>query len=260
MESPMEVTPHNIANLLKLTKKASDAIMEIYDSNTTIVEYKPDNSPLTQADKASHEIIVSGLKELFPDIPVVSEEGSQEENQTLIQSSRFWLVDPIDGTKDFVNRTGDFCIAIGLIENNHPSFGFVVAPTYDTVYYGGKASGSFKKVGDQSPERIQVRDLVKHIVAVSRTHTSEATEQYINEHFPDAERRKLGSMLKQVKLAAGELDIYPVIGQPLHLWDAAAGNAIIEGAGGFMTKLDGQPLDYSRSDLKIGDFIARAVL
>lgn len=253
----MNISDKNLNDLLTLTKKASDAIMEIYNSNTTVIEYKSDNSPLTQADKASHEIIVSGLKELFPDIPVVSEEGNQEENQALVKSPRFWLVDPIDGIQDFVNRTGDFCIAIGLVENNKPSFGFVVAPTYDTVYYGGPEIGSFKKVGDEDPQRIQVKVLGEHVVAVSRTHTIEATEAFIKKHYPDAELRKLGSMLKQVKLAEGEIDVYPAIDQPLHLWDAAAGNAIIEGAGGFMTTPDGWPLDYSRQDLKIGDFVAR---
>lgn len=254
----MNISDKNLDDLLSLTKEASDAIMEIYNSNTAVVEYKSDNSPLTQADKASHEIIVEGLRKLFPNIPVVSEEGSPEENRALVKSPRFWLVDPIDGTQDFINRTGDFCIAVGLVENNKPSFGFVVAPTYNTVYYGGKKTGSFKKVGDEEPQRIQVKELGKHIVAISRTHVIETTEQYINEHYPEAERRKLGSMLKQVKLADGEVDVSPAINQPLHLWDAAAGNAIIEGAGGFMTTPDGQPLDYSRQNLKIGDFIARA--
>lgn len=256
----MEITEQNLNDLLSLTKKASDAIMEIYNSNTTVVEYKSDNSPLTQADKASHEIIVKGLKELFPDIPVVSEEGSQEENQELIKQPRFWLVDPIDGTQDFVNRTGDFCIAIGLIEDNKPSFGFVVAPTFDTVYYGGPEIGSFKKIGNNEPQTIRVKDLGRHVIAISRTHVVEATEKYITDHYNDFETRKLGSMLKQVKLADGEVDVYPAIDQPLHLWDAAAGNAIIEGAGGFMTKPDGSPLDYSRPDLKIGDFVARATI
>lgn len=256
----MEITEKNLNDLLSLTKKASDAIMEIYNSNTAIVEYKSDNSPLTQADKASHEIIVSGLKELFPDIPVVSEEGSQEENRKLVKQPCFWLVDPIDGTQDFVNHTGDFCIAIGLIENNKPIFGFVVAPTFDTVYYGGPQIGSFKRIGGGEPQAIRVKNLVKHVVAVSRTHIIETTEAYIREHYPDVELRKLGSMLKQVKLAEGEVDVYPAIDQPLHLWDAAAGNAIIEGAGGFMTKPDGSPLDYGRSSLKIGDFVARATI
>jgi 3'(2'), 5'-bisphosphate nucleotidase len=254
----MEITEKNLNDLLALTKKASDAIMEIYNSNTAVVEYKSDNSPLTQADKASHEIIVSGLKSLFPDIPVVSEEGSQEENQILVKQPIFWLVDPIDGTQDFVNRTGEFCIAIALVENNTPTFGFVVAPTLDTIYYGGKLGGSFKKVGNADAQPIHTKWLSPHVVAISRTHLIPETEAYITDHYPDASMQKIGSMLKQMKLAEGEVDIYPAINQPLHLWDAAAGNAIIEGAGGMMTRLNGSPLDYSRADLHVGNFIAKA--
>lgn len=254
----MHITEQNLKDLLRLTSQASSAIMEIYDSNSTIVEYKADNSPLTQADKASHEIIVEGLRELFPDIPVVSEEGSEEENASLVRSPLFWLVDPIDGTSDFVKRTGEFCIAIGLIENNKPVFGFVAAPTFGTVYYGGPEIGSFKKVGDQNAEQIHAQTLHPHVAAISRSHVSEVTQSFIKERWPGAELRQLGSMLKQMKIAEGEVDVYPTISQPLHLWDAAAGNAIIEGAGGYMTSLDGSPLDYSRSDLMIGDFVARA--
>ena len=254
----MIITQNNMDSLLQLTKKASDAIMEIYDSESAVVEYKSDNSPLTQADKASHEIIVNGLKDLFPDIPVVSEEGNEQENQEIIKRPMFWLVDPIDGTRDFVNRTGEFCIAIGLIENNKPIFGFVVAPTLDTVYYGGQAMGSYKRVSGGEPQSIRVKGRKHHIIAISRSPVSEPTSRLINEYWPGSDFIRLGSMLKQVKLAEGEIDIYPVIGQPPSLWDAAAGNAIILGAGGYMTKLDGSPLDYSRLDLKIGDFIARA--
>ncbi len=256
----MHITEQNLSELLDLTKKASDAIMNIYNSNSTVVEYKADKSPLTQADKASHEIIVNGLKILFPDTPVISEEGDEAENQKLVISPRFWLVDPIDGTKDFVNRTGEFCIAIGLIENNKPIFGFVCAPTLNTVYYGGPEMGSYKKVGDAAPQPIHVNTLTPHVVGISRSHISEVTKSFIDTHWPGSELMQLGSMLKQVKLAEGEIDIYPTIDQPLHLWDAAAGNAIIEGAGGFMTKPDGLPLDYSTKDLKIGDFVARSTI
>lgn len=253
----MEITESHLHNLLSLTKEASTAIMDIYNSNTTVVEYKSDSSPLTQADKASHEIIVNGLKRIFPEIPVVSEEGNLIENAELVKSSTFWLVDPIDGTQEFINRTGEFCIAIGLIENNKPTFGFVSAPTLDTVYYGGLKGGSFKKVGDDMPLLIHVRNLEPHVVAVSRSHPSEVTLKFIREHIPGSSQKSLGSMLKQMKLAEGEVDVYPAIEQPLHLWDAAAGNAIIEGAGGYMTRPDGTPLDYSNPSLIIGDFVAR---
>ena len=157
-----------------------------------------------------------------------------------------------------MNRTGEFCIAIGLIENNKPCFGFVVAPTFGTIYYGGPGMGSFKKVGDGEPVQIHVRALLPHVVGISRSHVSESTQAFIDANWPGSELRQLGSMLKQVKLAEGEIDVYPTVSQPLHLWDAAAGNAIIEGAGGVMTKPDGSPLDYSREDLRIGDFVARA--
>ena len=256
----MEITESHIANLFALTQKSSASIMNIYNSNTTVVEYKSDDSPLTQADQASHEIIVKGLKELFPNIPVVSEEGNLVENAELVKSPSFWLVDPIDGTQEFVNRNGEFCIAIGLIENNRPSFGFVSAPTLDTVYYGGPGNGSYKKVGNSAAVPIHVKSLVPHIAAVSRSHPAEVTVKYLNEHFHGATQMPLGSMLKQVKLAEGEIDVYASIDQPLKLWDAAAGNAIIEGAGGYMTRPDRSPLDYSNSSLLIGDFVARATI
>jgi 3'(2'), 5'-bisphosphate nucleotidase len=255
----MHITEIYIQNLLSLTEKASKAIMSIYNSDTTIVEYKPDHSPLTQADKLSHNIIVNGLKKLFPLIPVLSEEGNLDEIAQLVASPTFWLVDPIDGTQEFVNRNGEFCIAIGLIENNKPVFGFVSAPTLNTVYYGGLGFGSFKKVGHSEPVSIHVKNLNPHIVAVSRSHPSEETLQFLEELVPDAEQKPLGSMLKQMELAEGKVDIYASIDQPLKLWDTAAGNAIIEGAGGYMTRTDGAPLDYNNPNLLVGDFLARAI-
>jgi 3'(2'), 5'-bisphosphate nucleotidase len=254
----MEMTESHIQDLLSLIKEASDAIMAIYNSNTTVVEYKSDTTPLTQADKASHEIIVSGLKRLFPDIPVMSEEGNLDESSQVLKSPVFWLVDPIDGTLEFVNRNGEFCIAIGLIENNKPSFGFVSAPTVETVYYGGLAGGSFKKVGDNTPTPIHVKNLNPHVVAISRSHPSEETVRYIEEHLPGSVQKTLGSMLKQTELAEGKVDVYASIEIPLKLWDAAAGNAIIEGAGGYMSRPDGTPLDYTNPSLRIGSFVARA--
>lgn len=253
----MNITQQHIDALIDLTDTSSKAIIEIYNADTAVVEYKTDNSPLTQADTASHDIIVSGLQRLFPEIPVVSEEGSEADNQQLIANPLFWLVDPIDGTQDFVNRTGDFCIALALVQNSTPVFGFVAAPTYDTIYFGGPSYGSFKKVGTAQPQPIHVSRLDPHVIAMSRSHAIAETKEYIEKHYPNAELKQIGSMLKQMKLAEGEVDIYPAIGQPLHLWDAAAGQAIIEGAGGTMTKLDGSPLDFTRSDLLVGDFIAR---
>lgn len=234
--------------------------MEIYNTDSFEVEYKSDNSPVTRADKVAHEIITGGLQRLFPDIPIISEEGDENTSREVLKQPRFWLVDPLDGTQDFVRRTGDFCVAIGLIENNQPSFGVVAAPTFDCVYYGGLATGSFKKVGRREWERISVLPHNPHIAAVSRTRVNEATEKYLAERYPNATLRKIGSMLKQMELAEGNLDIYAVIDQSLHLWDLAAGAAIIEGAGGHVTQPNGARIDYTRSDFLLGDFIARATV
>jgi 3'(2'), 5'-bisphosphate nucleotidase len=255
----MKIIPDMIDQLLTVVKRASAAIMEVYDTNSAVVETKADNSPLTQADKASHVIITTALKKLFPAIPVISEEGDEEENREHLKQQTYWIVDPIDGTQDFVNRTGEFCISLGLVDGDRPVFGLVVAPTFDTIYYGGPDMGSFKKVGDAAAVQIHTMELEPHIVAISRTHTIEATERYIDEYYPTARRRKLGSMLKQMALASGNVDVYPVIDQPLHLWDVAAGQAIIEGAGGTVLRPDGSKIHWHETaDFKVGDFIARA--
>lgn len=255
----MNVTPETVNSLLPMIKRANAAIMEIYDTNTAIVEVKADNSPLTQADKASHRIITKALTELFPGVPVISEEGDKEENLVNVKQATYWIVDPIDGTQDFVKRTGEFCVAIGLVDGTKPKFGLVSAPTFDTIYYGGPEMGSFKKIGSGEPEQIRTKELNPHIVAISRTHVIEATEQYITENYATAQRRKLGSMLKQMALASGEVDVYPVIDQPLHLWDVAAGQAIIEGAGGSINRPDGSSINWHETtDFKVGDFIAKA--
>lgn len=255
----MDITPEKLNRLLAIVREASSAIMEIYNSNSAVVEIKADNSPLTQADKASHDIITKALVKLFPGVPILSEEGSEEENLKNVQRSAYWIVDPIDGTQDFINRTGEFCIAIGLVDGDKPKFGFVSAPTFNTIYYGGPEMGSFKKVGDGEPEPLHASELDPHIVAISRTHVIETTEKYIMDNYPTAGRRKLGSMLKQMALAEGKVDVYPVIDQPLHLWDVAAGQAIIEGAGGSVKRLDGSDIDWHETiDFKVGDFIAKA--
>ena len=255
----MNITSETVDELLRIVKKASDSVMEVYNMRSAVVEIKADNSPLTQADKASHVIITTALKKRFPDIPVISEEGNEEENREILKQQTYWILDPIDGTQDFVNRTGEFCISLGLVDGDRPVFGLVVAPTFDTIYYGGPDMDSFKKVGDAAAVQIHTKELHPHVIAISRTHTIEATERYIDEYYPTARRRKLGSMLKQMALASGNVDVYPVIDQPLHLWDVAAGQAIIEGAGGTVLRPDGSKIHWHETaDFKVGDFIARA--
>lgn len=250
--------PNHLDALLSVVADASDAVMEIYDADSAVVQIKEDNTPLTQADLASHDIISAGLARLFPDIPVISEEGDKTENVSYLQSDAFWLVDPIDGTKEFIKRTDQFTICLALVVDGKPIFGIVAAPALDTVYYGGPSLGSFKIVGDQPAQQIHVSEQKLGIILGSRLHFDEATAAHIAEHYPDSKIEHVGSQLKLPYIAEGKADAYPRANSPLHLWDLAPGHAIVAGAGGTVTKPDGSPLNYRDESTKIGDFLAKS--
>ena len=255
----MNIKEH-LDDLLALVRRADRAIMDIYGTDFAVVEMKSeDNSPLTQADLASNEIITKGLAELFPDIPVVSEEGDKEQNKQTVQGGTFWLVDPLDGTREFVARSGQFCVAIALIVEGRPQFGLFSIPTTNTVYYGGPDMGSYRKVGDDAPEPIRVATTPTNIVLGSRIDQGGPAADYITEHYSDHELVSIGSMLKYALIAEGKADVYPCIGRPLKLWDVASGQAVIEGAGGTVTRPDGSPIDYHNQTLLAGDFIASTI-
>jgi 3'(2'), 5'-bisphosphate nucleotidase len=243
--------------LLEILKAASHAIMRIYKANTTKVINKEDGSPLTQADTAAHTIITSGLARIFPHIPVVSEEGDSTANAKMVQSDIFWLVDPLDGTKEFIKRNGQFTVCIGLIEHGVPTFGLVSAPAPGQTWYGGPGYGSFK-VTHKGVRPIHVAAQKTNIVLGSLTHPSPETDLYIASHYPNAQVTEIGSQLKFTHVAQGQADAYPRIGAPLKLWDVAAGHAIVTGAGGSVTRPDGSALNYNMPSMLIGDFVARA--
>lgn len=247
-----------LGELLDVFQEADNAIMEVYDSHSAVVEIKADNTPVTQADIASHQIVTRGLARLFPNVPVVSEEGDRETNIRTVQSELFWLVDPLDGTKEFLARTGQFTICAALIENDQPSFGIISAPALGITYYGGRAMGSYKKLPDREAQPISVSKQRLNIVLGSRSDLNEPTTAYITEHFEGSQIGQVGSQLKLPQIAEGLADAYPRINGPLHLWDLAAGQAILEGAGGSVSRPDGSPLDYHSETLKIGDFVARS--
>lgn len=252
----MEVASR-INELIAMVKQADKAILDIYNSASFTVEDKADNSPLTEADKASHSIITSTLAALFPDIPIISEEGDEAENGRILQSERFWLVDPLDGTREFVNRNDEFTICIALIENKKTVFGLISVPTKDTVYYGGKGMNAFKKVGQDEAQIIRVASEPTNIVSVSRSHLGPATQQYIHTYCPDMTVKQAGSSLKATMLAEGIVDVYPALGTSMSLWDLAASQAIVESAGGAVERPNGDTITYDAPDLKIGDFVAR---
>lgn len=247
---------NHLDELTILFRQASNAIMDIYDNQTLAVTSKSDDSPVTQADIASHHIVSAGLAALFPNIPIISEEGDEEQNRQTLQSDRFWLVDPLDGTKEFIAHTGEFVICAGLIENGQPTFGIVIVPATGLLYYGGPTMGSFVVQPDNTKTQIHVSTAPTSIVMVSQSHGSQQTSAYLAKHFNNHQQHALGSLLKFIEIAKGSADALPRLNHGMKLWDVAAGHAIISGAGGTVTRPDGQQLDYTNPDFTIGDFVA----
>jgi 3'(2'), 5'-bisphosphate nucleotidase len=248
----------HLSELLGVVHEADKAVMGVYNSYSAVVKTKADHSPVTQADIASHHILTSGIKRLFPTIPLVSEEGDEHENRQTVQQQQFWLIDPLDGTKEFLARIGEFTICVALIEDGLPSFGIVSAPAVGLIYFGGSGYGSFKKAGDAALTPIHVANVSTDIVLGSRSSINRETSVYIARHYPEHEVKAVGSQLKLSYIAEGFADAYPRINVPLHLWDLAAGHAILLGAGGFVTRPDGSPIDYHSPNLLVGDFVAKS--
>ncbi|MGG5828174.1 3'(2'),5'-bisphosphate nucleotidase CysQ [Aeromonas salmonicida] len=251
-----------ISELEPIARAAGDTIMAIYSQPFT-VEYKGDESPLTAADKGAHEVIVQALAGLTPDIPVLSEESGPEVMGLRHGWSRYWLVDPLDGTKEFVSRNGEFTVNIALIEDGKPLWGLVYAPVLDRLWYGGKGMGAWR-VADGKREAIQTlphQEGAPWRVVGSRNHLSRETLDYLA-RFGDIERGEIelvsmGSSLKFCIIAEGGAELYPRLA-PTCEWDTAAAQAVLEGAGGSVTQLDGSPLAYNKPDILNPWFVARA--
>lgn len=251
-----EIEPR-LQDLLAMVHKADAAVLEVYGSKDFNVHEKIDKSPVTDADISSHQIIISGMAKIFPNVPVISEENEPERHIDTLESDQFWLVDPLDGTREFLNRSGDFTICLGLIEEGVPTFGIVSAPAKAVTYYGGAAiKASYKQVQDEESIQIKVHKNQPGVVLASRMFLNDETEAFIEQNYPDYAMVNVGSQLKLPMIAEGKADVCPRLNTPQYLWDVAAGHAILEGAGGRVTKLDGSPLDYRNPNLKIGDFIA----
>ncbi|MBT2968285.1 MAG: 3'(2'),5'-bisphosphate nucleotidase [gamma proteobacterium symbiont of Ctena orbiculata] len=239
--------PVHLDELLRLAQQAGNAILDIYNTEFE-VETKEDKSPLTAADKAAHNIIVSTLEGLTPDIPVLSEESSAIPYETRRQWQRYWLIDPLDGTREFIKRNGEFTVNIALIEGGSPTLGVVHAPVLNTTYYGVSGSGAWKKEADQPAHSIHVTEQRSQPtrVAGSRSHAGDSLLRFL-ENLGDHELVSMGSSLKLCLVAEGRADIYPRLG-PTSEWDTAAAQAVVEAAGGQVTTLDLQPLAYNAKD------------
>ncbi len=246
-----------ISELEPIARAAGDAILAIY-RQPFAVEYKQDESPLTAADQGAHEVIVQALARLTPDIPVLSEESDAETMQARLGWSRYWLVDPLDGTKEFVSRNGEFTVNIALIEEGRPVWGLVYAPVLDRLWYGGKGMGAWR-VADGKRETIQTlphQEGAPWRVVGSRNHLSQETLDYLAP-FGEIELVSMGSSLKFCIIAEGGAELYPRLA-PTCEWDTAAAQAVLEGAGGSVTQLDGSALAYNKPDILNPWFVARA--
>lgn len=244
-----------IQQLLPIARLAGDAIMAVYSRGTPEVQLKEDDSPVTQADLASHRVLASRLKPLLSECPVVSEEdaGSLVHRQSY---GRFWLIDPLDGTKEFIARNGEFTVNIALIEDGRCVLGVVYASAVDALYWGGASLGAFRCMGGQTAAiKVAASNPGKAPrVVASKSHLNEATRSLID-RLGEVTLVQAGSSLKFCRVAEGEADIYPRLA-PTCEWDTAAAQAVLEGAGGVVVDLQGKPLLYGKSDVLNPSFIA----
>ena len=224
--------------------RAGAAILKVYATDFG-VEAKDDESPLTQADMAAHRSIMTDLKQLTPDIPIVSEESGLPEFEVRRQWQRYWLVDPLDGTREFVKRNGEFTVNIALIEEHRPVLGVVHVPVSGKTYIGVAGRGSELRLPDGVTRAISVAIESASPVRVvgSRSHRGKSLDTFL-EKLVDFEMVPMGSSLKFCLVAQGAADIYPRLG-PTSEWDTAAAQAVVEQAGGTVLQLDGNPLNYN---------------
>lgn len=239
--------------IVQLARIAGAAIMEHYHESIE-VEQKADHTPLTLADRASHRAIVSGLETLDPLTPVISEEGIVPDYQVRRTWPRFWLVDPLDGTKEFIKRNGEFTVNICLIEGGEPVLGVVSAPAMDTVYWAARGEGSWRQRGRGTPERIYSTpcDETRPVTIVeSRSHPSPELEHYLGT-LTVSRRVRIGSSLKFCSVAEGTADLYPRLG-PTMEWDVGAGDCVFRYSA--RTGQRHSPLTYNKPDLRNERFI-----
>ena len=245
--------------VIALARKAAAEILDVYDGEFAI-QHKDDRSPLTAADLASHRCIVDGLQALTPDIPVLSEESKDVDIAARREWKTFWLVDPLDGTREFIKRNGEFTVNIALIDDGVATFGVIQQPVTGTLWHGAPGHGAFRREFEQDGGNV---DVAIHVripaqaplrIAASRSHRDARTQALLD--ALDGEAVACGSSLKFCKIAEGGIDLYPRFG-PTSEWDTAAGQAILEAAGGAVLDPRGRPFRYNQRDTLLnGDFLA----
>lgn len=232
--------------LLDVAREAGRAILAVYHQDFAVA-HKGDDSPLTEADIASHRIIAQRLGEMDAEVPILSEEGAAIPFNERSQWSRYWLIDPLDGTREFVKRNGEFTVNIALIELGCPVLGVVHVPVTGTSYVGRAGQGAWKVRGDDVTDiHVCDRRPTRVRVAGSRSHAGDSLRRFL-ERLGDHEIVSMGSSLKLCLVAEGAADVYPRLG-PTSEWDTAAAQAVVEAAGGLVTDLELKPLRYNTKE------------
>lgn len=246
----------------KLAIEAGDKIMEIYNADDFDVKVKSDESPVTEADEAADALISAGLRAAFPDVTLVTEEQAESHSET---ASTFLIVDPLDGTKEFINRRGDFTVNIALVEDGVPTRGVVYAPAKNRMFFTLADGTTVEETGDFDPATVGATnpisvadsDNAALMVVASKSHRDQATDDYINK-YAVKDMKSAGSSLKFCLVATGEADLYPRLGRTME-WDTAAGHAVLMGAGGQVVRFDDHtPLKYGKEGYANTFFIAYA--
>jgi 3'(2'), 5'-bisphosphate nucleotidase len=230
--------------VIEIAHDAGEKILKVYRTDFD-VEHKDDRSPLTEADLAAHRTIIDGLKAIAPDIPALSEESREHPFEERASWHTYWLIDPLDGTREFVKRNGEFSVNIALIVEHRPVLGVVYAPVLDTTWYACRGGGAHKQADGGGPEPIRVRPAPENhlVIAGSRSHGSPRLQAFLKE-IGKHEFIPMGSSMKSCLVAEGRADVYPRLG-PTSEWDTAAAQCVVEEAGGQITDLHFQPLRYN---------------
>lgn len=242
--------------IVELARDAGDAILEVYEKDFETYT-KEDESPLTEADIASHKVIVAGLKEITPGIPVLSEEAADVSWAERSEWNEYWLIDPLDGTKEFIKKNGEFTVNVALIQNGEPVWGVVYAPVLDWLYHGGTLIGGAEKITKEGSAPIQVAALPAEgevwKVVGSRSHQSEEFKKFVGD-MPGCDIVSMGSSLKLCLIAEGAAHLYPRLGLTSE-WDTGAADAVLRGAGGKCLQHESlEPLTYNQKENILNPF------
>lgn len=255
----MDILSGHMESVVSLAERAGRAVLDVYarGSAASSVQWKEDDSPLTEADRVSHDLLLAGLKELTPDIPVVSEEGAPEDRTPPEAEGSRWVVDPLDGTKEFLKRTGEFTVNVALVRENRLVAGVVHAPAVEggRTWIGTGDGAQLREAGG-SRRRLTVRRANPDALGVvaSRDHAGPVVRNLLAS-LPGSKTLSMGSSLKFCLLAEGRADLYFRDG-PTMEWDTAAAQAVLEAAGGGVYTLDGRPLRYGKPELRNPHFVA----